>query len=93
MKKYFLLLLFIYSINSFSQYTLSGKITDINNNEISGVEIHLPQIHKGTVSDINGNYSFQNLPKGAFKISILYMGYQTLIDNITITNNQVKISF
>ena len=90
MKKYFLLLLFIYSINSFSQYTLSGKITDINNNEISGVEIHLPQIHKGTVSDINGNYSFQNLPKGAFKISILYMGYQTLIDNITITNNQVK---
>lgn len=90
MKKYFLLILSIYSINSISQHTLTGKITDKNNNEISGVEIHLPQIHKGTISDIDGNYSLKNLPKGTHKINILYMGYQAITENITITNNEVK---
>ena len=90
MKKYFLLLLSIYSINSFSQHTLSGKITDSNNNEISGVEIHLPQLHKGTVSDIDGNYSFQNLSKGTYKISILYIGYETITSTVNLSKNTIK---
>jgi len=90
MKNYFLLVLWVFSINSYSQYTLNGKITDNNNIAISGVEIHLPQIHKGTVSDFDGNYSFKNLPSGTYKISILFIGYETITSTITISKNQTE---
>ncbi len=90
MKKYLLLILFFNGINIFSQHSLNGKITDINNNVISGTEIYLPQLHKGTVSDFDGNYHFNNLPNGTYKITLLNIGYKTIEDTIEIIKNKIK---
>ena len=74
MKNLLLLLLLIYSINNFSQYTLTGKISNSNNEPISGAEIYLPQLHKGSVSDIDGNYTINKIPKGTHQIILLHVG-------------------
>ena len=87
MKNLLLLLLLIYSINNFSQYTLTGKISNSNNEPISGAEIYLPQLHKGSVSDIDGNYTINKIPKGTHKIILLHVGYETITSTIKIENN------
>lgn len=90
MKKYFLLMLCIYSINSFSQHSLGGKVIDNNNKVISGVEIYLPQIHKGTVTNIDGEYQFLNIPKGIYKINVLHLEFEPISTEVDISKNTYK---
>jgi len=90
MKIFFSILCIGFSIIASTQNALSGKITNINKEIIIGAEIYLPQIHKGTVSDFEGNYQFNNLPKGKIDIVITYMGYETLKTTIEITGNTTK---
>ena len=89
MKNLFSILCLGLSLITAAQQTLSGKITDINNAPIIGAEIYLPQIHKGTVSDFDGQYSLQ-LPKGKIDIVIAYLGYNTIETSIKITGNTIK---
>lgn len=75
------------SFFTYSQNTLSGKITNINNEPIIGAEVYLPQIHKGTISDEEGKYELQNLHDGKIDIVITSMGYETLITSVEIKKN------
>jgi len=89
--KYFFSILFIgFSISAFTQNTLSGKVTNINNDPIIGAEIYLPQIHKGTISDLEGKYEFHNLPKEKIDIVISHIGYETLKTSVNISETPVK---
>ena len=77
--KIFINLLFfvaVFSVNA--QNSISGKITDINNNPLSKVEIYTPEIHKGTTSKEDGTYILKNIPKGKIKITFTYLGYKTV---------------
>jgi len=88
--KYFFSILFIgFSLSAFAQNSLSGRITNVNNDPLIGAEIYLPQIHKGTISDLEGNYKFNNLPKEKIDIIISHMGYETLTTSVNISENPV----
>lgn len=65
-------------ISAFAQNTLSGTITDLQKEELFGVEIYATDIHKGTITNEKGNYTLKNLPNGIVKISFSYLGYQTI---------------
>ncbi len=90
MKLFFSILCLGFSIIASTQNVLSGKITNINNKPIIGAEIYLPQIHKGTVSDLEGNYKLQKLPEGKVDIVITFMGYETVTTTIELAKNTIK---
>jgi iron complex outermembrane recepter protein len=69
-----------------AQQKISGIIKNIESKPIHNVIINIPEIHIETVSDINGNYSLNNLPKGNFKIVFSLKGYTTKTESITITD-------
>ncbi len=67
----------------FSQETITGKVQDIHTHEIlSGVNIYLPELNRGTYSDAKGNFKLENLPKGYFNLQFSFIGYETSVEKI-----------
>lgn len=69
------------------KFTLSGVITDQNTNEtLIGVNILIPTSQTGTTTNEYGFYSI-TLPKGEYDIQISYLGYQSILQKITLNQN------
>jgi len=85
------LILFLFlcplAILSQEKYTLSGTITDSQSNEtLIGVNILIPEINSGTMTNEYGFYSI-TLPKGTYKVQLSYLGFQTLTETIVLDKN------
>lgn len=57
-----------------AQFTVSGTVTDENQETLIGVSILVVGTSSGTVSDIDGNYSI-NVPAGTKKLLFSYTGF------------------
>ena len=71
--------------------TISGKVTDGKTSEtLPGVKILIEnQIYK-IISDLDGNFSFQNIPVGKYTLIFNYNGYNTkIISDILVKANEV----
>ncbi|WP_304199875.1 carboxypeptidase-like regulatory domain-containing protein, partial [Flavobacterium alvei] len=69
--------------NAEKSYTnLRGKITDQNNEPLVGVNIYFPEIKTGAITDNDGNYSLDNLPKRTLLVQITAIGYKMIAVNI-----------
>ena len=83
-KIYFTLLLAMLSSFVYSQNSLTGTVTDVNNNlPLEQVSIYFPQLEKGAITDARGVYKISNLPSGSYKIVVSYIGYQTVSKSIS----------
>ncbi|NPA37785.1 MAG: TonB-dependent receptor [Chlorobi bacterium] len=61
-----------------AQTTLTGNVTDVSSGErLTGVNVYIPDLQKGTVTDENGNYKIENIPYGLFKVQFSFIGYKT----------------
>ena len=89
MKTFIKLLLLVVAFSANAQNSISGKITDIDNNPISEVQINAPELHKGTTSKEDGTYVLKNIPKGKIKITFSYLGYKTVSKIIEIPSNSI----
>ncbi len=67
--------------------TLSGKITDDENNTMPGAVVQIPDLKAGAVTDSNGNYLIENLPKGKFVVVVTMISYATFTQNVSINGN------
>lgn len=74
MKKIITLFIIGFSALLSAQNSLTGTVTDLKNQPLIGVAIYIPELHKGTITDENGNYSVTNLPNGKIRISFTYFG-------------------
>src|ERR1700744_3381246 len=58
--------------------TLTGTITDkADGKPIPGATITVPDLRVGTVSDANGKYTINQLPKGIYLVQVSFIGYGT----------------
>ena len=73
MKYIFLVVIFITTNNLFNAQVIKGKLTDAETHEtLPGVNIYLPELKKGAVSDIDGKYTLKLPRKGIYKLQISY---------------------
>ncbi len=69
--------------NNHHQTTLSGKVTDaVDNEPLIGVTLYIAELKQTTVTDINGQYLFENLPQKTMTIQVSYVGHQTIIREV-----------
>lgn len=74
-----------------AQYKLSGKITDFDTQEpVRNASVYLVDLKKSTVSDQNGNYSFQNLKSGKYFVEITGDNYTSLLVSIEVNQDAVS---
>lgn len=82
MKSKFLLIpALLLSLNAFAQ-SAGGRISGIVADEaedtpLRGATIVVKELQKGEVADINGKFSFTDLPEATYTLSIEYIGYLT----------------
>ena len=78
MQKLFFWLLLLSTAFSYGQYSVSGKIMDINTGEpLVGATVYIQKLEKGTITDLDGNFKINDLPKGTFSILFSSLGYGT----------------
>lgn len=95
MKNLLLLLTFLaISFSGLAQKNgvISGKITDSDGNfSLPGATIKLNVGNKYTVSDQIGDFEFLNVPAGNYTVEVLYIGYQTQSQEITVEEGKTAI--
>jgi hypothetical protein len=80
----------ITSLQAQEKFTLSGTISEEKSNEtLIGVNILFPEIQAGTTTNEYGFFSI-TLPKGTYKISISYLGFNTINEAIALTQDISK---
>jgi len=90
--KSFLIALFLgFSILANAQNKVVGTISDKQKKPISGANISIPELHKETISDEKGNYSFTNLPSGNFKIIVSFIGFESQSKTFSSNQKEIKI--
>ena len=85
-----MLLLLITGMQLYAQenYTISGKITDIDNGEtLFGASVFLEGTSIGVVTNEYGFYSI-TAPKGEYRLLITYMGYADIKQELNLNSNQ-----
>ncbi|MDI1256347.1 MAG: TonB-dependent receptor [Flavobacterium sp.] len=77
-------------MNAQEKFTLSGTISDKNNNEtLIGVNVYIVELNTGIATNEYGFYSI-TLPKGDYTLQVSYVGYQTSEEKIALTSNIKK---
>jgi hypothetical protein len=81
--------IFLFSyLQAQDKITLNGVVRDAANNEtLYGVNIIFPGLNTGTVTNEYGFYSLK-IPAGKHQISVSYLGYQTLSQEIQIEKSE-----
>jgi iron complex outermembrane receptor protein len=89
--------------SAYAQYSIHGTIRDANDNSsITGASIYIPDLKKGTLSDVDGGFTVDKLPRGRFLVQFKFIGYAAvamLIDtgqpvavNILLTNSVTELN-
>ena len=72
------------------KFTISGTISDSNNNEtLIGVNVSILELKTGVTTNEYGFYSI-TLPKGNYTLQITYLGFQTIEEKIELSQNTKK---
>ena len=71
--------------------TLQSNITDKNNNPIENARVYLTTITTNTTTDGTGNYTFENLIPGRYKIVVEAEGYIRIEAEVTLEAGETKI--
>jgi hypothetical protein len=99
-KNLILLLFMITSISVFAQKEkislnqLKGKITDKYGEPVINAVITIVNLNKlhQTISDSNGNYCFEKLANGFYKITIVAKGCETFYTEMLINYKKMEIN-
>ena len=89
MKIFYVTSLLGFSLFVSAQNKISGITSDKDTKPLPNVIVSIPEIHKETISDTDGNYILNNLPNGTFKIVYSSVGYGTQILDITVSSNEI----
>ena len=74
-------LLCMNTLAAFSQFKVSGTVTDNNKEALIGVNVKIIGSKTGTITDINGNYSIQATDSKSI-IAFSYIGYKTIVQAV-----------
>ncbi len=81
------------SLISAQNFSVSGKVTDVNLNPLSGVNVFIQGKSIGTHTDSSGNYQISNITSGIYNIEFSMIGYKKETrNNIVITDKSVIIN-
>lgn len=86
------LILFIVSFFQVELHAHSGSLKggiydETNKKPLEGANIFIADVNKGAVTDVFGTFFFPDLKPGKYKLSISYIGYETVDTEIVIVEN------
>lgn len=90
-----LLIIIVFSQIVFAQNTgkITGKVVDqITNETLPGVNVIIEETNLGTSTDLNGEFSVNNIPFGSYKVKASFIGYNP-VTKVDVVVNSAKPTF
>lgn len=75
-------------LSSFSQSTLSGTVKGNDGTLLTGATVAIEKSYLGTVTDLNGHFSFQRLKNKTYQLKISYLGYKTQLESVDLKGDK-----
>jgi outer membrane receptor protein involved in Fe transport len=91
MRSYLLILSLFFCGISFAQNTITGTVTESNNQPIPGVNIKVVGDKAGAVSDFDGKFTLTTALNPPFTLEVTSLGHQTKKINVTSNNQNLNI--
>ncbi len=87
-----LILLTFSSFNIFGQASLTGTVREKgNNSKLEAVNVYIPVLQSGAVTNSSGEYKIENLPSGIFQVQISYVGYKSKVVQVNLKQGNNKL--
>lgn len=78
MRKLILLLLLAATTIGYAQNSLRGTVIDQQTNEpVIGASVYISKLEKGSITDLHGNFTIQDLPEGNHKLMVSSLNYSS----------------
>lgn len=72
---------------------IQGKITDPDGNfSLPGATVKLSEGNRYTVSNQTGDYEFLNIPAGTYTVEVIYLGYETQTQQVTVAEGSNAVA-
>jgi iron complex outermembrane receptor protein len=68
---------FAVHFNSYSQFTISGKVVDTNKEPLAGASVYVKDSFTGTFSNSEGDFVLKNIPEKEITLVASFLGFQT----------------
>ena len=66
--------------------TLTGEVTDSRTGEmLVGVNIFVPDLGRGAVTNLDGQYTIENIPAGEYDVRVTYVGYTRIETSVVVS--------
>lgn len=90
MKLFYILILACYStiLHSQEMASISGQITDKQQQSVYNVNVYIKELKKGIYTDKDGNYKFSQISSADYTIIISAIGFESQIRAIHLSSNQ-----
>lgn len=86
MRRYLTNLFLIFTSVASLAGTISGKVTDENNEPLPGVTVRIAGTSLGGITDASGKYLIKNISEGQYTLTISSVGFTTITHNVSIKN-------
>lgn len=93
-----LLLLFI-SYSGFAQYSVEGKVLDVNDEPVAFANVILynaadsTTVYRGAVTTEEGIFQFQNIEENPYLVKVSFVGYEDNLRQIQVSKNTILEPF
>jgi TonB-dependent receptor len=91
MKKLLQILLLTFLVSAAAQAQngiIRGRITDELGLGLPGATLYIVEINKGSITDVNGNFTMVEVPAGDHLVTITYIGYKRAEQTVTVVEGQ-----
>jgi iron complex outermembrane receptor protein len=85
---------FLFAINLYSQNaegTIKGKVVDKDKDAIEGVNVYLPELNKGTITDSNGFFILENVTQKKLKVQFSILGHETVVKSLLDDLSEIEL--
>lgn len=93
-KLLFMMLALFMSASAYAQSgTLTGEVTDAETGEpLIGATVYIESIQKGAQTNIDGQFTVNDIPAGTYTVSITYVGYRAFEQNVEVGSGTTTLN-
>ncbi|WP_343308064.1 SusC/RagA family TonB-linked outer membrane protein [Chitinophaga niabensis] len=71
--------------------TVSGAITDEKGLPVIGATVYLKELKRGTLTDVQGKFTLQNVPPGKYTLNVTSIGFEAREEVVTVADQMVTV--
>lgn len=70
---------------------ITGKVTSVTGEAITGADISIKQLKQGTLSDTTGHYELKKVPYGKWLLEVTFIGFSAYEANVTVDSETTAL--